>query len=108
MPCGPQNVDTLLKAAAAEIEKVKANGPEQVDLDKVKKTWIEQYKVQIKENSYWSGKLQGIYFQGDSAAEIFNYEEKVNALTTDDIKATANKLFDNKNVVKAVLLPENQ
>ncbi|HNP21179.1 MAG TPA: insulinase family protein [Panacibacter sp.] len=108
LPCGPQNVDTLLKAAAAEIEKVKANGPEQVDLDKVKKTWIEQYKVQIKENSYWSGKLQGIYFQGDSAAEIFNYEEKVNALTTDDIKATANKLFDNKNVVKAVLLPENQ
>ena len=37
LPCGPQNVDTLLKAAAAEIEKVKANGPEQVDLDKVKR-----------------------------------------------------------------------
>lgn len=108
LPCGPQNVDTLLKAASAEIEKIKANGPEQVDLDKVKKTWIEQYKVQVKENSFWSSKLQGIYFQGDNPSDIFSYEEKVNALKPDDIKAAATLLLDGKNYVKAVLYPENQ
>jgi len=107
LPCGPQNVDTLLKAATAEINKVKTNGPSQEDLDKVKKTWIEQYKVQIKDNNFWSTKLQGIYFQGDDPKGLFDYEKMVNALTIDDIKATANLVFDGKNVFQAVLYPEN-
>jgi zinc protease len=107
LPCGPQNVDTLLKAATAEIEEIKTKGPSQENLNKVKKTWIEQYKVQIKENSYWSGKLQGIYFQGDDPKMIFDYEKMVNALTVEDIKAAANLLFDGKNVFQAVLYPAN-
>lgn len=106
LPCGPQNVDTLLKSAAAEIEKIKANGPEQVDLDKVKKNWIEQYRIQVKDNNFWSSKLQGIYYQGDAPSELLDYEAKVNALTVNDIKSAANLLFDGKNVVRAVLNPE--
>jgi zinc protease len=106
LPCGPENVEKLVQAASAEIDSVKQFGIKQSYLDKVKKTWIEQYKVQVKENSYWSGKLQGIYFQGDDAGRIFEYEKLVNALTTDDLKATANQLFDGKNVLQGILLPE--
>ncbi len=106
LPTGPEHVDTVLKAAQMEIDSIKQYGPSQVNLDKVRKTWLEQYKVSVKENSYWSGKLQGIYFNGDAAQRIYNYEKLVNAITVDDIKATANKLFDNKNVLQAVLLPE--
>ena len=105
-PTAPEHVDTVLKAAQMEIDSLKKFGPSQVNLDKVKKTWLEQYKVNVKENGYWSGKLQGIYFNGDVAQRIYNYEKLVNALTVDDIKATANKLFDDKNVLQAVLLPE--
>ena len=108
LPCGPSNVDTLLKAANDEIERIKKNGPDQSDLDKVKKTWIEQYKVQIKENGFWSGKLQGIYFQGDDPQRIFEYEANVNALTTDDIKRTANQLLNGDNVITAILYPEKK
>lgn len=107
LPCGPQNVDTLLKAATAEINDIKTNGPSQENLDKVKKTWIEQYKVQVKENGYWSGKLQDIYFQGYDPDMILDYEKMVNALTIDDIKATANMLFDGKNVLQSALYPTN-
>jgi len=108
LPCGPSNVDTLLKAANDEIERIKKNGPEQSDLDKVKKTWIEQYKVQMKENGFWSGKLQGIYFQGDDPQRIFEYEANVNALTTDDIKRTANQLLNGDNVITAILYPDKK
>jgi zinc protease len=106
LPCGPEHVDTVLKAAAAEIDSIKTFGPSQINLDKVKKTWIEQHKTQITENTYWSEKLQSIYFNSDDAERIFNYEKLVNALTIDDIKATANLLFDGKNILQAVLLPE--
>jgi len=108
LPCGPSNVDTLLKSANVEIEKMKKDGPLQSDLEKVKKTWLEQYKVQVKENSFWSSKLQGVYFQNDDPQRIFNYEQNVNALTTDDIKLAANKLLNGTNVITAVLYPEKK
>jgi zinc protease len=106
LPCGPENVDKLVKAANDEIDSVKKFGVRQSYLDKVKKTWIEQYKVQVKENGFWSGKLQSIYFEGDDPQRIFDYEKIVNALTTDDLKNVANQLFDGKNVLQGILLPE--
>ena len=99
-------MDTLLKAANAEIEKIKINGPEQSDLDKVKKQWLEKYKVSIKDNGFWTGRLQAIWFQGDDPQRIFDYEKNVNAITIDDIKATANKLFSVANKLQGVLMPE--
>lgn len=106
LPCGPENVDKLQKAAMAEIDTIKQNGPEQKDLDKVKKTWIEKYKVQLQENGFWLGALQGIYYEGNDGQRIFTYEQRVNGLTTNDIKQVANLLFDEKNVIRAVLYPE--
>lgn len=108
LPCGPENVDTLIKSANIEIEKIKASGPTAEDLAKVKKTWIEQYKVQIKENGYWSSKLQNVYFNGSTAQRIFDYEMLVNAINIDDIKTTANQLINNNNVLQAVLYPEKK
>lgn len=106
LPCGPEKLDTLRKAFAAEIETIKKNGPEKEDLDKVKKTWIEKYKVQLKENGFWLGVIRGMLFDGDDTERVFQYEQLVNKLTTDDIKQTANLLFDGKNVFEAILLPE--
>jgi zinc protease len=106
LPCGPENVDKLLKAANDEIDSVKNFPIAQSYLDKVKKTWIEQYRVSEKENAFWSARLLSIYFQGDNPENIFDYEKRVNALTAADLKTTANLLFDGKNVIQAVLYPE--
>ncbi|MEX6691194.1 insulinase family protein [Danxiaibacter flavus] len=106
LPCGPENVDKLLAGAKSEIIKIKTKGPEQTDLEKVKKTWLEQHKVHLKENGYWAGALYNIYFQGDDIQRTLNYEKRVNALTVDNIKATANQLFNDKNVLQGVLYPE--
>jgi zinc protease len=108
LPCGPENVDKLKKAAAEEIEKIKTNGPEQKDLDKVKKSLLEKYTVNVKENRYWSGVLQGIYFSDNDPQRFLNYEKIVNAITVDDLKKTANIIYDGKNVINGVLFPEKQ
>ena len=108
LPCGPENVDKLKKASAEEIEKIKANGPEQKDLDKVKKSLMEKYTVNMKENNFWTGVLQGIYFSDKDPQRTLNYEKVVNDITVNDIKKTANLLFDGKNIIGGVLLPEKQ
>ncbi len=108
LPCGPENVDKLKKAAAEEMEKIKANGPEQKDLDKVKKSLMEKYTVNMKENNFWTGVLQGIYFSDKDPQRTLNYEKVVNDITINDIKKTANLLFDGKNIIGGILLPEKQ
>ncbi len=108
LPCGPENVDKLKKAAAEEIEKIKVNGPEQKDLDKVKKSLIEKQTVNIKENNYWIGFLQGVYFSDKDPQRTLNYEKVVNDVTIADIKKVATLLFDGKNIIGGILLPEKQ
>jgi zinc protease len=108
LPCGPENVDKLIAAADAEIEKVKTNGPAQTDLDKVKKTLQEKYTTNVKENRYWSSILQSLLINDLDQNRPLNYIQLINAITTDQIKQTANLLFDGKNVLKAVLYPEKK
>jgi zinc protease len=106
LPCGPEKVDTLLKAANAEIASIIRNGPSKENLEKVKKQWKEQHKVDIKENGTWLSQLQSFYFPGDNPDYFINYDKYVDALTTKDIQDAAKLLLTTKNVVTGVLRPE--
>ncbi len=106
LPCGPENVDKLIKATLAEIEKIKANGPTQDDLNKVKETWKQQYQVNIKDNAFWARQLLSSVELGTNAADMISYEKRVAALTPKDVKDTAIKYLDMKNYVQVVLNPE--
>lgn len=105
-PCGPENVEPILKKAEEEIAALKANGPSQKDLDKVKLAKLEKRKESIKTNNYWANKLQQLIFWDYSKQRFLNFESELNKITAADIKATANKLFDGKNSFTGVLLPE--
>ncbi|MBZ5857160.1 M16 family metallopeptidase [Flavihumibacter profundi] len=106
LPCGPEKVDTLLKAARHEINQLIANGPGQSYLDKVKKQWLEEYKTSIKENETWLSELLEQRSIHSDPKYFLQYEQMVQKLTVKDIQLTARKLFDGKNVYTAVLLPE--
>lgn len=106
MPCGPENVDKLVKATMGEIQKIKDNGPLDADLAKVKETWIKQYREDLKDNSYWLGKLQQVVENGSKPGDILTAEQRINAVTAKDLKEAANKFFTMKNVFQVVLNPE--
>lgn len=106
MPCGPENVDKLIKATHVEIEKIKSKGPAQADLDKVKETWKQQYHVNIKDNSFWAKQLLAGIESGATGGELLSYEKRVAALTVNDIREAAKKYIDMKNYVEVVLNPE--
>lgn len=108
LPCGPEKVDTLIIALNNEINNIKKQGPSAENLNKVKQQWIEQYKTQVKENGTWLSNLQSIIVEGESADRFINYEKYVNALTAEQLKATANLLFNGKNIITAVLKPEEK
>ncbi len=106
LPCGPENVDKLITATMEELNKVKTKGPLEADLNKVKETWKKQHQESMKDNTYWMRQLQQSVEYGTNVADVFNYDKKVDALTTADLKAAANKYLDMKNYVQVVLYPE--
>jgi zinc protease len=106
-PCGPENVDAILKQADKEIADLKANGPEQKNLDKVKQAIIEKRKENIKTNEYWAGKLEQLMVWNRSKQRFLDFDKVINSITVNDIKASANKMLNNKNTIDAVLYPED-
>lgn len=106
LPCGPEKVDTLLKAIRKEFEMLVKDGPATSYLDKVKKQLIEQDKVAMKENASWSSSLWDIAVKKMNPSYFLEFEKKLNAITAKDIQATAKLMLAGKNQFTAVLLPE--
>lgn len=107
LPCGPENVQKLLTASAAEINNLKQKGPDVKDLDKVKNQWKEKYKTEVKENKYWASELEMVLFWGRDKDRVLHYESYIDKLTPAEIQQAAQKVFDGKNKFIAVLDPES-
>jgi len=107
LPCGPEKVDTLLKAVNKEFDMLVKNGPDQTYLDKVKKQWIEQYKTNIKENNTWLNQILNYKLQGGNPKRFIDYEKNVALLTVKDVQQAAKLVLDGRNQFTAVLMPEN-
>ncbi|HLY68471.1 MAG TPA: insulinase family protein [Puia sp.] len=105
-PCGPENVDKLVKAAFDIIMKAQEKGVEQKDLDKVKETLKKQNEDAMKDNDHWLDELSSAWIEQDDPAWILNYSKKIDSLTLQDIQDAAKKYLNMQNYVKAVLYPE--
>ncbi|PZP51969.1 MAG: peptidase M16 [Pseudopedobacter saltans] len=107
LPCGPDKVDTLLKAAYLEMDSLKQFGPQVKDLNKVKQARLESYKESIQQNGFWLSNLQSILFTGTSKERFLNYTKNVEKVSQEDIKRVANIILDKKNELQAILYPES-
>jgi zinc protease len=107
MPCGPENVEELTKALLELIYDAQERGVEQKDLDKVKETWKTQYRVNLQSNDWWLSSLSNAWIDRSNPENILDYEQRVDAITTEDLKKAAQKFLTLNNMVKAVLYPES-
>lgn len=103
--CAPEAVDTLLITAYSEIEKLRNDGPPQVDVDKEKEILTRKLETDVKTNGYWKSVLESKYSDG---FEIEPYETqltRIKSVTADDIKAAANLYLKMINTTEAILVP---
>jgi zinc protease len=106
MPCGPENVDKLTTALINIIKNAQQKGVAAKDLQKVKETWKKQYKTNVQSNDFWLSSLSNDWINRLNPEDVLDYEKRVDKLTVDDLKKTAQKYLNLNNYVKAVLYPE--
>lgn len=104
-PCAPENAEKLASAALNELEKITKDGPTETDMEKVKKALLLTRKEQLEQNRFWLSAIRGADYNMSDLNNVVNYESNINALTTKDVQAVANKYLTN-GYIKAILLPE--
>ena len=106
-PCGPENVDKLVEASLAEVEKLKKEGPTDKDLAKVKESFLLEHKENMKQNKYWLSSMVTASKENRDATKMLDFEKSVEALTKKDIQKIANDILD-KDYLLGILMPEEQ
>ena len=107
-PCKPDNVDALVEAAMAELEKVKAGDFTDEDLQKVITARTNNFDEQIKQNGYWERSISS-YIRNDIDFEmILAGKERSEAITKEDIVRLTNKYLTKDNIIKIVKLPADK
>jgi zinc protease len=102
----PENVDKMVAATLKEIERLKAEGPSQEDVDKVKELERRDLETNAKQNSYWLGSMQTVHLFGWDPAGIARRSERTEKLTPEMIKSMFEKYFPMDRYTLVTLKPE--
>jgi zinc protease len=108
LPTGPANVDKVIAATFAEIDQIKEQGPAATDLEKVKQHLLQAHRRSLRENGYWLSQLQFAVLYGLEPDAILTYEQRLAAVTAQDVKDAARRYFNMQNYVQVVLYPEKK
>jgi len=102
----PERTDELIDAAMKDIEKLKADGPTEKQVNDAREKLIRDYETQSKTNNYWATQLSFRYQRGDTVDGLFQQVDLYRAVTPAAVQAAAKKYFDPANVVTVTLFPE--
>jgi zinc protease len=103
--CSPDNITKMSRTVLDEMEKIKKEGPAEIDLNKAKETLIRDRETRLKENGFWLSVLQNHFLIGDKLLILDEYKALINSFSGADIKAVANKYLNTKSYVQVALTP---
>lgn len=97
---------SLIASALDEVNKVKKNGPTQIDLDKFLIEQKRQLELQLKDNNFWLSQIGSSYQLGEDPTDVLRRLEELNKITIESVKDLANKYLVEDRLFKFILLPE--
>jgi len=104
--CAPEKSEYLTSIIYREIEKIKKDGPTEVDVKKTIEYFKKTREEQLRENTFWKSALLKKYYHGYNPVEKANFDDLLEKLNTKSIKKAANLFLNEKNIVQIVMMPE--
>jgi zinc protease len=104
--CAPDQVPVVERAIDEIIAALQAKGPTPGELEKVTRTWLNEFDARTKTNEYWSNRLRTRALDPALDDEGPDYVDRVKALTTADVQTAARVYTDGANRVRLVLASE--
>ncbi|MFA5655303.1 MAG: insulinase family protein [Dysgonamonadaceae bacterium] len=99
----PAKMEHLNTIVHKELRDIAANGPREVDFNKVKEFMNKKYSENMKENSYWLNILDTYYYYNED--NYSDYLSTLNSITMADVKQFANELLSQENEIIVSMMP---
>ena len=101
----PARADELFDAIFEEIAWLR-DGGEQDYLDTVKELLRTPREEQLRDNSFWRGQIQAVVQRDGEFLEILDFEERLDAVTLEQVSAAARLYLTDDRYLRVLLLPE--
>ena len=103
----PARVEELVDAVEVEIAWLR-DGGEQSYLDTVKEQFRTSREEQVRQNGFWVGQIETVLQRGESFEEINRFDERLEALTLEEVVAAARRYLLDDTYIRVVLYPEEE
>lgn len=102
----PDRVEELFAAIQRELNWL-IDGGEQKYLDTAKEIFRNAREEQVEENSFWLGQLQTVLQRGESFDVINEYNDRLDAVTLEQVAAAAERYLTLDRYIRVVLFPKD-
>ena len=103
----PARAAELLGEVAVELDWLRAGGDQEY-LDTVKEQLRSSREEQLRENAFWLNQIRAAAQQGRPLDDIVRFDERLAALTLEDIAAVAGRSLPRDRYVRVALFPEDE
>jgi zinc protease len=103
----PDKADLLWQTVLAVIDTVKRSGATAAEIQKVREQQLRTQEVSLKENTYWVGNIAARLENGEDPRGLSTYtQDYIEKLTSEQLRAAANRYLNMSRYARFVLLPE--
>ncbi len=106
-PTEPAKTQPLVDKVASMYAEFAKNGPTDEEMDIAKKQMANTFDEQLKEPSYWSGRIDLMTYQNINMDDVVKEPAAYQAITSKQVKDTFAKYYDPKNAIVVVVKPQN-
>ncbi len=99
----PARKERMIEIIHNEVKVIMTQGPSEDNLVKAKEFMLKQFDQNQRENGYWSSAIREKYENGLDINS--KYKELVNGITVEKVRAMAEKMFKQGNIVEVVMSP---
>jgi len=103
--CEPSRLDSMVAATLAEVRRFRQEGPTAAELKNEQEIERRELEVSEKQNGTWLSLLSNFHEYGWDPLRIPKRRERIEALTTDNLRATAAKYLPPDRYTVLSLLP---
>ena len=104
--CDPKNVKHLVDAISKEMELVKNEGVNAVDIQKFKASFSKNLPLALKDNGFWLNYLSGQYENNEDIMEVNRATSILDEINPASLKQAAQTFFKSDNRIQFILLPD--
>ena len=101
----PDRADELFEEVLIGVDWAR-EGAEQMYLNTAKEILRSSREEQLRRNGFWLGQIRGAVQRGEPFAAIAGFDERLDALTLEQVTEAARRYLSRDRYVRVVLLPE--